>query len=297
MVLARQPRSASYGKTAVTGLALLFATLIGWGFADEPAKPKDKEQEKAAHLERMLRLAQSIKISEVAGDQRTEAKLLERAVLAYRDDTRQQQDSTMWIFGQAGPSEKPAALVGRPSAIVAVEFYPERRKATDWLYEIASLSTGTIAAERAPELTWQAKQPGIELKDLEGAPAPSEKPTVRLAQMRQLRDRFSAHEREGTDGRLELKALSTPLYRYQDPGQGLIDGAVFAFANGTNPEVLWLIEAHGKPGMAKTWKFGLAQMTGAGVYVALDDKQIWTRREADPPAVRESYVNGWMKND
>jgi hypothetical protein len=38
-------------------------------------------------------------------------------------------------------------------------------------------------------------------------------------------------------------------------------------------------------------------MAGAEVFVHLDDKEIWKRPNADPPAVRDSYVNGWIPID
>lgn len=275
-------------------LVMAFAVLCGMSLIVAEDKPTAAASEKAAHLERMRQLAQSIRLFELVGDQRVVTKLSERPVMGYRDDTRQQHDSTMWIFSVPSSSESRVAGSGRPSAIVAVEHYPSRPQKSEWLFEIASLSTGRIAAERSPELQWQARKPGLELKPLADAPAPAEKPAVRLAQMRELRRRFAAHEREGTDGRIELQSLSAPLYRYQDPERGILDGAVFAFVSGTNPEVLWIIEAHGKQGTAPTWQFGLVQMTGAGVHVVYDNKEIWTRSEANPPAVRDSYVNGWM---
>ncbi len=78
----------------------------------------------------------------------------------------------------------------------------------------------------------------------------------------------------------------------------MIDGAVFAFANGTNPEVLLLLEAQRDPATkAATWIYGFAQMTGAEVYASLDDHEVWSQPNADPPASRDSYVNGWLKDD
>ncbi len=271
---------------SVVGIATVVAVLsiLPSGAADDQPLEKPTAQNKAAHLERMHKLAQSIRVFEVRNDKRVAAELVGHPVLAYRDDTRQQDDSTMWIWGTPG----------RPTAMLAVEYYPQRPIEKRWLFEIASLSTGQIAAERDPELHWQARQPGLNLQLLAGAAGPAEKATSRLAQMRQLRRRFTAHEREGTDGRIELQPLATPLHRYQDPAQGILDGAVFAFANGTNPEVLWIIEAHSTAGAPATWQFGLVQMTGAEVFAELDGKEIWTRNDADPPAERDSYLNGWM---
>lgn len=268
-------------------LALALATLLPvWPTiaAEDEAGSKAAAQQKAAHLDRMRKLAQSIQVFEVRNEQRVASALMEQPILAYRDDTRKQEDSTMWIWGAKG----------RPTAMCAVEYYPQYPLEKRWLIEIASLSTYPIAAERNPELHWQARKPGLNLETLAGAPTPAEKATTRLAQMRQLRRRFAAHELEGTNGRVELEPLAAPLHRYQDPERGIIDGAIFAFANGTNPEVLWIIEAYETSGAPAGWRFGLAQMTGAAVFAKLDDKEIWTREQADPPAERDSYINAWL---
>lgn len=269
------------GRVLVASLSLVAVSVFA---VDKPAALTPEQ--KAAHLERMHKIARSIAVFEGTGPDKRTAELVKQPVLGYRDDTRRQHDSTMWIWGNSG----------RPTAIIAVEYYPERPQDSKWLYEIASLSAGRIAADRGEVLHWEARKPGLDLTVLTDAPAPAEKPAGRLAQMRQLMRRFTAHERTATEGRIELAPKSAPLHRYQDPKKGILDGAIFAFANGTNPEILWIIEAHAKPGESPTWQFGLAQMTGGEVYVNLGDKEVWTRGEADPPAERDSYINGWMSD-
>jgi hypothetical protein len=235
----------------------------------------------------MKAVAQSVKIFAVAGREESAVKLVDEPVLRYSDNTRENLESALWIW-TAG---------GRPAAIAAIEHYPTPPRGPRWLYEIASLSTQRIAAERGEELKWTAKEPGLKLQALAGADAPADKPVRRLAQMKGLLRRFAAHEMTPNEGRIELRPLASPLHRYTDKESGVIDGAIFAFANGTNPEVFLVLEAGEVAGQPPVWRFALAQMTGAVVAVSLDDKEIWTRGEADPPAVRESYVNGWLKSD
>jgi hypothetical protein len=103
--------------------------------------------------------------------------------------------------------------------------------------------------------------------------------------LKSLLRRVSAHEREGTEGRLELRPLTSPLYRYEDAAQDVVDGAIFTFASGTNPEVLL------------EWRFAPAQMTGGAVFVELDGNEVWSRPDANPPATRASYINGWIADD
>jgi len=241
-------------------------------------------QERALHLERMRNIAGSFQVYELSGEKRRPVERADEPVLRYTDSTRKQRDSTVWMWGTQG----------RPTALMAVEYYPERPRDQKWLYEIASLSTSRIAVERGSDLSWTAREPGLNLRRLDGAPAPAERPAARLGQMKELFARLGAHEGAVVEGRVELRPMARPLYRYHDDAAGVIDGAIFVFANGTNPEVLCVIEAQSGDENTRNWHFGFVQMTGGELVVELDGKEIWRCREADPPAERGSYRNGWL---
>lgn len=249
--------------------------------AEEPEPSKAQRQ---AHFERMKQVATRIRL--LADPQRAEStvKLLDEPVLRYADHTRQLHESSLWVWSNGG----------RPSAVLAVEFYPQPPRGPRWLYEIVSLSTERIAAECEGQFDWLATAPGLKLQTLTDVDPPADKAVRRLSQMKSIRERFSAHESAVIEGRVQLRPLSSPLFRYADPETGLTDGALFAFANGTNPEVLLILEAHQEQKAGATWKYGFAQMTGGAVTANLDGREVWQVREADPPAVRDSYVNGWL---
>jgi hypothetical protein len=243
-------------------------------------------EERLLHLKRMQAIAKSITVNEIHADQQIPARLVDEPLLRYTDDTRKTYDSTMWIWGAKG----------RPTAILAIEFYPERPD-TKWLFEIASLSKRRIRVDIENGLHWTAREPGLRLITLENAPAPADTPALRLTQMKQLHRRFEAYERAVVGGRIELRPMIRQLHRYQDAEQNVTDGAIFAFAHGTNPEVLWIIEAHQKGKAPPHWEFALVQTAGAELFVELDGKEIWTRGEADPPVERDAYVNGWLASE
>jgi hypothetical protein len=261
------------------------AILLWIGIAAAQQTEERPDQERAAHRARMKEVASSIQVYAAPGKKESQVKLAEDPVLRYSDGTRQTPESSLWIWGAKG----------RPTAILAIEYHADFPKGPSWLYEVASLAAEPIAAERAGSFAWTAKQPGLALTALPDAPVPAERPTRRLAQMKELRDRFTAHEIAMIGGRIELRPLASPLYRYDDAGRDVLDGAIFSFANGTNPEVLLVLEAgKSKDKEPGQWRYGLVQMAGAEVVVHLDDKQVWQRANADPPAVRASYVNGWI---
>jgi hypothetical protein len=240
--------------------------------------------------ERAARLAQTKRILDAmhvyATPERTGKPVvrIDEPVLRYTDNTRLTTDASLWIFGTAG----------RPTAIVAIEHYPKGAETKRWLCEVASLSNERISVEYGRNIDWTATKPGLELMRLEGAPAPAEQPAARLTQIKQLQRRFAAHERASIEGRIELRPLAKPLYRYQDADKGIIDGAIVSFANGTNPEVLLVLEARQTRGEVAEWQFALLQLTGEAVFAELDGKEIWTRGGAEPPARRDAYVNAWI---
>jgi hypothetical protein len=235
-----------------------------------------------AHRTRMKQVAESIQIADA--ESRTPVPLAAEPLLLYTDATRATFESGLWIFGGGG----------RPAAIVATEFYPDHPKGPTWLYEIASVSDRRISAKRGTGLDWSARTPGLSLRELPDAGVPAERPARRLSQMKQLLRRFTARESAVIEGEIELRPLSNALYHYEDSNSQLIDGAIFAFANGTNPEVFVLLEAHAANGGPSVWKYALVQMTGGAVSVSLDGTKVWDCEPADPPAARDSYVNGWL---
>jgi len=261
------------------GLATLLL-VTGGASAQEPA---DSADARAAHLARMKGVAAEFKLLAAADRPESKVELAKEPVLRYADSTRQTHESSLWIFGAKG----------RPSAVLVIEYYAGEPRGERWLYEIASLSTERIAARRGDDWTWTAKGPGLRLEKLADAPPPAARPVQRLVQMKALRARFTAHERASIEGRIELRPLASPLVRYDDAAGGILDGAIFSFASGTNPEVLLVLEAHESDGKA-AWVYGLVQLTGEAVTAQLDGKDVWQRGLAEPPAVRDSYVNGWI---
>src|SRR5262249_47739687 len=180
-------------------LVLIVSPLLS---GEEPEQPGDKQR--AEHLARMQDLAASIRV--LADPRRTDSavKLVDRPVLRYADNTRQTLESAMWIWSDGG----------RPSAILALEYHPKSPPGPRWLYEIASLSTQKIAVERGDDLRWTAKEPGLVFTRLDDADPVADKAGRRLAQMKKLRDRFTAYEKATIEGRIELRPLATPLHRY-----------------------------------------------------------------------------------
>ncbi|MDZ4686985.1 MAG: hypothetical protein SH850_18065 [Planctomycetaceae bacterium] len=240
-------------------------------------------EQRAAHRLRMAELTQTVAIEELTGDKPLPAARGKEPLLVYTDITREQADATLWVWTRQN----------RPVAVMAVELYPHHQSGPRWLFEVVSLSDRRIAAVRAPELRWSAREPALAWQPLDMNP-PAGTPAGRLIQMREAVRQFRVFESAVVEGQIALRPMTTPLLRYEHAESGVLDGAMFAFANGTNPEVLLLIEARRSNGDTHKWQYRLGQMTGGEITVEYRDNVVWQQGEADPPAERASYVNTWV---
>lgn len=137
---------------------------------------------------------------------------------------------------------------------------------------------------------WNPAQPGIERRELEGAPPPADSERQRLTQMRNLAREFSGWMKQDGDV-TQLRLLPQPIFRYKSRDMGVLDGALFALVwKGTDPDVLLLLEhgeVEGKPG----WQFALARFNWREMWVERKDKEIW-RVELSGLSNDSPYISG-----
>lgn len=185
----------------------------------------------------------------------------------------------IWTNPTRGGGQHGAVFVwlaaGRPAAVGSVFSHPEEKKRVV-CHEFHALAPGTLYPERGPtDQTWMPKA-GVKPLPLSEAPPPEASPSKRLLQMRSLSREFTAHSIDYKEERWELRLLPQPLYRYESPTGGVLDGALFAFVTsaGTDPEVVLLIEARQtKAGPA--WYYRAVRFSDSNLYVRLRGKEIW----------------------
>jgi hypothetical protein len=173
---------------------------------------------------------------------------------------------------------------GRP--IAAAQFFLVEAQ---WNHEFQSLSPDRFVArsegERSQDWTWEPSRPGLTFVRADRIGPPAETAAARLRQMKTIAERFTASvDQEGTFANPEqLRLLTTPIYRYSAPTHGILDGAVFAFVQGTNPEVLILIEADAAAPEAKVWRYGFARMSCFYLRVNESGQLVWNTDRAPVP--------------
>lgn len=159
----------------------------------------------------------------------------------------------------------------------------------DRTIELSSLTTEPILATRNDRPLWSTVDTGVAMANVPDAPAPAANATQRGNQMRKIASRFSVElvdTRGATDGvRRELRLLARPVFRYaidaNDPVPNIVDGAIFAFVEGTDPEALLVVEAR-KKDEALVYQFALVRRNSNALTGKCDGKAVWQVEDMKP---------------
>ncbi|HET6881860.1 MAG TPA: hypothetical protein VFI31_16970 [Pirellulales bacterium] len=157
---------------------------------------------------------------------------------------------------------------------------------TVWHHEFQSLAAEPIAArDQRGNWNWGPTREGVRWQVAEELSAPGDSATQRLRQMKQFVGQFTAavDQNAGFDAPEQLRLLTTPLYRYSSSDAEIIDGAMFGFVQGTNPEILVMIEATNRSPTKAAWRYGFARMSCFYLQVYRDGKIIWSQQRAPVP--------------
>jgi len=143
-----------------------------------------------------------------------------------------------------------------------------------------SLSLDPLIAERNETRSWKIDVPGIQPEKIAGAAVPAETAALRLTQMRDLAREFSATTSlDGVDQ--DLRLLTQPLYRYESKSTEVIDGALFTFVTGTDPELMLVIEARRNAG-GPAWHFGAGRFTDLALTLRRKEAVLWKYERGIP---------------
>ena len=269
-------------KIGICGRATLALMLIGVNVAWQVRADDAPEAVGAEEAKKKLNdlIEKSVDWYDVLPDASAKSPLRAERVMRWRNVPREQPGEPMieaimvvWVHN------------GRPEAMASI--YP-------WdgflHHEFGSLSRANKLVVRNHEaIVWAPGAAGVEFKNVPDAPAPAAMPAARLRQMKAIGERFKGTMTgwKGDDSdREELRLLPRFLFRYDIEGArgsnpNLVDGAMFAFVLGTDPEIVLLLEAVG-PKDEAVWQFALARATSGGLEVRLDGKVVWTAAKFPP---------------
>jgi len=238
------------------------ALLVGFAGADEPPKKPDADEE---HRKVAEKVVSAIDVEVLVADKWTAAKRIEKPLLYYGDPTRENDRGSVWAWGDKG----------RPVAVA--ELYQNVDARDRWVYVLCNTSGGKLRASRNGAAWWRENESASELKDIPGAPAAAGDAAGRQRQLKALAPKFTGHEFwDPNNSRFELRRLDRPLHTYRDEDAGVLDGALYTLANGTNPEILLFVEARaGKDGAKSAWQFATGRLAHAELHLLFDAKEVF----------------------
>jgi pimeloyl-ACP methyl ester carboxylesterase len=258
-----------------TVVALTMA--LPWQFA-VAEEDQTAEKTRQARLEQIRGVLQALRPTLLRDKRETQVKLNSTPALFYADNARDLTNSSLWVWEEAG----------QPVGVTALEWHSTGENQGRWTFEFASLCSERIRII-VPADTWTTSTAGS-AAPIRDAPAVAGSRSPRLIQMKRLWERFSAVEQHPTEGRIQLRRLTAPVYTPSADGTA----ALFVFANGTNPEVALLITVVDDDN-EKSWGYRAAALSATELAVSLDDRVVWNEAPFTRPGTRGTYTNGVLK--
>ena len=162
---------------------------------------------------------------------------------------------------------------GCPQVVASIYHYysPRRYLAT----EFHSLARTQLSATYKSQPVWSASSAGIAFKKIPGALVPANMASTRLRHMRAMARSFIVEFTNPKDEKERLRLLPQPSFRYKSTDPDVLDGSLFIFAQGTNPEAILIIEARRIKG-DYLWQFALARQTGYRLDAFYKDRHVWS---------------------
>ncbi|MBW3542296.1 MAG: hypothetical protein KY476_18670 [Planctomycetes bacterium] len=185
-------------------------------------------------------------------------------LLKYTNPVRRvQQHGAIYVWTL---EDRPAAIASFWSAMPEPDW---RRLNFEW----HSLHGAPVGAEYEGERIWKTEEAGLEWQALTDAASPAALRPQRLVQMRRIASSFAV---EIQTQESELRLMRQPIFRYPESAGGVVDGAIFAFVMGTDPELFLLVEARAATNGTQQWHVGIARFTNAPLRVRRDGREWWS---------------------
>lgn len=255
--------------TALQTCTLAFLLCGQAPVADEPG-PASRE----GLLQEFLQDAKTYEIT-LRTDPPAVLQLNEKPVLNWVNPAANDEDGVVYVWTKDG----------RPEVIASVwNMTDQRTMLLRRKHAFHSLSDAAIEARTDSQLIWAPKTPGLSFRSVPGAESPAVNARLRFTQMRALARQFTVSLERLRGEKSELRLLTQPLFRYE-PSRGPVkEGAIFAFATGTDPDALLVLEAR-ETADGLQWQYAFARFHFVQVTAFHKGQEVW-KVEKDPELSR-----------
>nr|UXE45607.1 hypothetical protein Hi04_10k_c5016_00016 [uncultured bacterium] len=247
-----------------TGLLVAALWLAAEPVDTEPAqKTQEQKSQNTARLKLMKETAERIEIL-IGNDEKTKLELRAEPVLRWNNPRSFVVDAATFVWLDDH----------RPQVIGGMWI----KNGHAW-FDLQSLSLRPLTTSVDGTKRWSTSRPGVMWEVVAGAPPPAASRVERVRQMKHLAEGFSTHAVKTApdydEGSIwHLRMMAQPIYRYAEVAA--VDGAIFAFAQGTDPEVFLILESQEIQGISQ-WHYAFAPACGWELHAKRDDREVWFR--------------------
>ena len=260
-------------------LALLCAitSTVSVSISEDEATKADGSREEMSALARRVQ----VEILDRDGIGARSAQWVEQPVLRYTDELRNIHDSMIWVWSDGG----------RPVAVQKLEHADHLPNTPLWCWCFTSLTEARVRVKWPDAPSPFTSSMPVEFSALADAPQPGPDKTAWQRQFRAIARQFSgaAYAADNASRIDALRLMPKPIMEYEAQEQGVLVGAVFAMATGTNPNVLVTIELRESADRGRTWYYAVGRMSANGLTLKYRDRELWSGPLA-APAVHETWT-------
>ena len=254
-----EPDASAFRLMGLLASACLMLTTRAWGQETSQVQPQAVEPNPAS-IEVFQQEASEYEVRLTNGRR---AELNSTPVLKWTNDVQNNQDGALFVW----------MLDDRPQVLGCVFTYyyqgQERRK-----HQLHSLAMSGLSAVIDTVPVWQPASSGLQFATVPDSGIPETDAGKLKLQLRRLARRFSAELEDEKGGTTELRLMPTPLITYAPQKSDCIAGGIFAYATGTDPDLLLVLEVRNineKP----AWNYAFARFHYCRLTARLDGTQVW----------------------
>ncbi len=245
--------------------------------------PRSGPAQEADQSDRFLAQADRYRF-EVAGSDDV-FKRVEKPLLNWKNPARSDEDGAVFLWTHKG---QPAVLGTCFTFVYKTEV---RRKNA-----FRVLSALPIVGSCGGTKMWSPPPNTLRYMDFDDAPSPGTTERQRHTQLRGLARQFAV-EVTDRDGDVEqCRLMPNPLYRYDSADSA---GALFAFAVGTDPEAVLIIDRQVDDAGVPVWRYAWSRFTFYKLMASLNRMPVWEVERSEslrgsilsrPDYQREPYI-------
>jgi hypothetical protein len=252
----------------VPTLGLYFIATVLFAEDPPPTKKVDKQPDIAPPTEKELADKRMVFMKSAlahftiqVGDRKEQAKVGDPC-LRWNNPISTAADGIVGVYSHNG---------GRPAALGQFFFNFQKK----WVNEFTIIPESDVTIMRSGNEFWKPTDYVCKFTDFPRSPVPDAKPALRLTQMRAIAADFSVVDHFGPQPvKQDLRLLSQPVYRYAEEGK-ILDGVLFIFALGTDPECALLIEAY-QVDKGTRYRYALAPMSIYQLEASYKKDPVWS---------------------